>query len=153
MTDLTNIMYHHADTVEKLTKIKADADKQMVSDMKQIRDLAADRDQKAQQLADLEAVAQVVVGMVEDEEASEKSLLERLREASQRLSSFFSDTSRDYLAHALGLVKSFLPSVNLSFIGDGVAVGCSEEQLSEYVVEMKPIDDKVISSLEPAPEA
>ena len=46
-TDLTNIMYHHADAVEKLTKIKADADKQKVSDMKQIRDLAADHDQKA----------------------------------------------------------------------------------------------------------
>ena len=70
MTDLTNIMYHHADAVEKLTKIKADADKQMVSDMQQIRDLAADRDQKAQQLPDLE-----------DEEAGGKSLLDRLREA------------------------------------------------------------------------
>ena len=34
VTDLTNIMYHHADAVEKLTKIKADADKQMVSNMK-----------------------------------------------------------------------------------------------------------------------
>ena len=57
------------------------------------------------------------------------------------------------MAHALGLVKSFLPSVNLSFIGDGVAVGCSAEKFSEYVAEMKPITDKVISSLEPAPEA
>ena len=38
MTDLTNIMYRHADDVEKLTKIKADADKQAVSDMKQIRE-------------------------------------------------------------------------------------------------------------------
>ena len=47
VTDLTNIMYHHADAVEKLAQIKADADKQMVSDMKQIRELAADRDQKA----------------------------------------------------------------------------------------------------------
>ena len=47
MTDLTNIMYHHADAVEKLTKLKANTDKQMVSDMKQIRELAADRDQKA----------------------------------------------------------------------------------------------------------
>ena len=65
----------------------------------------------------------------------------------------FSDTSRDYLVHALGLVKYFLPSVNLSFIGDGVAVGCSEERFSEYVAEIKPIADKVISSLEPAPEA
>ena len=127
VTDLTNIMYRHTDAVEKLTKIKANADKQMVSDMKQIRDLAADRDQKAQQLVDLEAAAQVVVDMVEDEEAGEKSLLELLRETPQRLGSFFSDTSKDYLAHALGLVKSFLPSVNLSFIGDGVTVGCSEE--------------------------
>ena len=48
MTDLTNIMYRHTDVVEKLTKLKADADKQMVSDMNQIRELAADRDQKAQ---------------------------------------------------------------------------------------------------------
>ena len=74
MTDLANIMYRHTDAVEKLMKIKADADKQMVSDMEHIRNLAADRDQKAQQLADLEAAAQVVVGMVEDEEAGEKSL-------------------------------------------------------------------------------
>ena len=56
------------------------------------------------------------------------------------------------MAHALGLVKSFLPSMNLSFIGDGVAVGCSEERFSEYVTETKPIADKVISSLEPALE-
>jgi len=65
--------------------------------------------------------------MVEDEEAGGKSLLDILREAPRRLSSFFSDTSRDYLAHALGLVKSFLPFVNFSFIAYGVAVGCSEE--------------------------
>ena len=120
--------------------------------MKQIKDLAADRDQKAQQLADLEVAAQVVIGMVEEGDAGDKSLLERLREAPQRLGSFFSDTSREYLAHALGLVKSFLPSANLALIGDGVAVSCSEEKFSGYVAEMKPIADKVISGLEPAPE-
>jgi hypothetical protein len=146
VTDHKNIMYCHADAVEKLTKIKADADKQTISDMKQIRELF-------QQLADLEVAAKVVVDMVEDEATGEKSLLERLREAPQRLSSFFSETSRDYLAHALGLVKSFLPSANLSFIGDRVAVGYSKEQFSEYVAEMKPIADKVISGLEPAPES
>ena len=61
-------------------------------------------------------------------------------------------TSRDYLAHALGLVKSFLPSANLALIGDGVAIGYSGEKFSEYVEEMKPIAVKVISGLEPAPE-
>ena len=101
VTDLKNIMYHHTDVVEKLTKVKANADKQIISDMKQIKDLVADCDQKPQQLADLEAAAQVVVDMVEDEEAGGKRLLDHLREAPQRLSSFFSDTSREYLAHAL----------------------------------------------------
>ena len=120
--------------------------------MKQIKELAADRDQKAQQLADLEAVAQVVIAMVEEEGAGSKSLLERLREAPHQLSSFFSDTSMEYLAHALGLVKSFPPSANLALIGDAVAVGYSEEKFSKYVTEMKPIAYKVISGLEPAPE-
>jgi len=146
VTDLTNIMYRHADAVEKLTKVKADADKQIVGDVKQIRELS-------QRLADLEVAAKVVIDMVEDEGAAEKSLLEHLREAPQRLSSFFSEISRVYLAHALGLVMSFLRSANLSFIGDGVAVGCSEEKFSKYVAEMKPIADKVISGLEPASES
>ena len=60
---------------------------------------------------------------------------------------------QQYLAHALGLVKSFLPSANLALIGDGVAIGCSEEKFSKFVAEMKPIADKVISGLEPVPEA
>ena len=36
VTDLTNVMYCETDAVEKLTKIKADSDKQLVRDMKQI---------------------------------------------------------------------------------------------------------------------
>ena len=97
MTDLTNIMYCHADAVEKLTRIRANFDKQMVKDMKQTKELAADCDQKVQQLADFEAAVQIVVRMVEEGDAGDKSLLERLREAPQRLSSFFSETSREYL--------------------------------------------------------
>lgn len=59
--------------MEKLTKIKADSDKQLVESMKQIKDLAADRDLKAKQLADLEAAAQAIVEMVEDGEAGNKT--------------------------------------------------------------------------------
>ena len=67
-------MYRHADAVEKLTKIKTDFDKQMVRDMKQIKELA-------QQLTDLEAAAKVVVDMVEEEGAGEKRLQDCLSEA------------------------------------------------------------------------
>ena len=56
------------------------------------------------------------------------------------------------MAHALGLVKSFLRSANLALIGDGLAVGCSKEKFSGYVEEMKPIANKVISGLEQSSE-
>ena len=81
MTDLTNIMYRHTDAVEKPTTIKADADKQTVSDMKQIWELS-------QQLADLEVAAKVVVNMMEDEEAAGKSPLEHLCEVPRDLVAF-----------------------------------------------------------------
>ena len=47
VTNLTNVMYRQTDAVEKLSKVQADSDKLMVENMKQIRDLAVDRDQKA----------------------------------------------------------------------------------------------------------
>ena len=121
MTDMTNIMYRHTDTVEKLTKIQADSDKQLVDNIRQIQDLAANQDLKARKLANLEAAAQAVVEMVEEGDAGDKTLVEHLREAPQKITSFLSDTSKQYLAHALGLVKSFWPAANLALIGDGLA--------------------------------
>ena len=61
VTDLTNIVYRHTDALEKAAKTQADTDKQLVDSMQQIRDLAADHDLKATQLADLEVAAQVVL--------------------------------------------------------------------------------------------
>ena len=52
--------------------------------MKQIKDLAAERDLQAQELADLKTAAQAVVDMVdpvEDGETGDRTLVERLREA------------------------------------------------------------------------
>ena len=141
-------MYRHTDALERATKIQADSDKQLVESMKQIKDLAADRDSKAKQVADLEAAAQVVIEMVEEGNPGDKTLVERLCEAPQRIFSFVSEASRQYLAHALGLVKYFLPAADLVLIGDGLVDGCSEEKFSEHVEGMKPIADKVINVLE-----
>lgn len=74
--------------------------------------------------------------------------MERLCEAPQKITSFLSNTSKQYQAHALGLVKSFWPGANLTLIGDGLAEGCSDEKFAEYVEEVKPIADKTIGTLE-----
>ena len=73
-----NIMYRHAHAVEKLTKIQADSDKQLLVNKKQIKDLAADRDLLAKQVADLKAATQAVVEMVEENSPGDKTLVERL---------------------------------------------------------------------------
>ena len=78
MIDLTNFMYRHTHAVEKLTKIQADFDKQLLANMKQIKDLAADRDLMAKQVNDLEAAAQAVVEMVEENGPGDKTLVECL---------------------------------------------------------------------------
>ena len=57
-------------------------------------------------------------------------------------------TPRGSIADALGLVKSFWPAANLTLIGDGLADGCSKEKFSEYVEEVEPVTNKVISGLE-----
>ena len=57
VTDLTNLVYRRIDEVEKLSKIQSDCDKQLVQSMKQIKDLAAERDLQAKELADLKTAA------------------------------------------------------------------------------------------------
>lgn len=84
----------HKDAVEKLSKIKTDADKQLVQSIKQIKDLVAKRGLQAQELADLKTAAQAMVDMVDPIESSgarDKSLVEQLREAPQKIASFLSE--------------------------------------------------------------
>ena len=93
-----------------MTRIQADADKQLVQSMKQIKDLAAERDLQAKELADLKTAAQVVVDMldpIEEGGADARPLLERLREALQKVAGFLSETLKQYIAHVLGLAKSY----------------------------------------------
>jgi len=88
VTDLMNLVYRRTDEVETLSKIQADSDKQLVDFMQKIKDLAAERDSQAKELADIKIATQAVVDMVdpvEDGAAGEKSLMERLHGAPRRL--------------------------------------------------------------------
>jgi hypothetical protein len=71
---------------------------------------------------------QVVVDTVDPLEEgviSKKTLLEQLHEAPQKISGYISETTKTYVAHILGLVKSYSPKANLSPLADGMAADCS----------------------------
>jgi len=72
--------------------------------------------------------------MVDSEEGSSNSkfLVERLEEALKKIFEVITATSKNYLIHMIGFVKSYLPQFNLAPIAKGIAPGCSDEKFQEY---------------------
>jgi hypothetical protein len=44
-------------------------------------------------------------------------------------------------------VKSFWPKARLEVLAQGAAADCSEEQFSEYLLEARPIAEKIVESV------
>jgi hypothetical protein len=78
----------------------------------------------------------------------ERSLLERLREAPQKILNFVAETGTTYISHTLGRIKSFWPQARLEVLAEGAAADCSEEKFCEYCQEAQPIAEKIRKSLE-----
>jgi hypothetical protein len=79
---------------------------------------------------------------------AERTLLEHLQEAPQKITDYISETTKTYVAHVRVLVKSYWPKANLSPLVDGMAATCSEEKFSKFVEELKPVAPELVDSLE-----
>jgi iron-sulfur cluster repair protein YtfE (RIC family) len=76
----------------------------------QIREMTAEKEQNKRELEELKGASQVVVDMVDPPEegvVSYKMLLKRLRKITLKITSYISETTRTYVEHILGLVKSY----------------------------------------------
>ena len=108
-------MYRNADEIEKLKKIKADSDQEMVTVLKKLKDRSESRDlmqQELEELRDVKDAAQDVAGLVEIHEGNEDeplTLAGRLRKVPKSFERYVSTTTRQYMGHILGLVKSYWP--------------------------------------------
>ena len=70
--------------------------------------------------SELKIVVQAVADMVDPPEEGtkvSKTLVERLQEAPQKIVGYLSDNAKLYIAHVLGLVKSYWPQANLAPLG------------------------------------
>ena len=123
--DLKILMYQNADEIEKLKKIKEDSDREVVTALKQLKDLTESRDLMQQELVELRDVrdaAQDVVGLVETLEETEYEMLTlagRLRMVPESFERYVSTTTRQYVGHVLGLTKSYWPQTPLDALGKG----------------------------------
>jgi hypothetical protein len=76
------------------------------------------------------------------------TLLERLHDAPKKISIYVSKTTKSYVVHVLGLVKSYWPKANLSPLANGMVADSSEEKIAEYVEEVGPMAHKIVESLD-----
>ena len=61
--------------------------------------------------------------------SSSKSLVECLEEAPKKFFDIMTVTSKNYLTHMIGIVKSYWPQHNLAHIAKGIAADCSDERI------------------------
>ena len=108
-------------------------------------------EQRQKELEDLRMAAQQLVEVVDPQEgdaADKRSLLERLREALQKVLKFIAEAPITYVSLALGIVKSFWPKARLEVLAGGVAADYPLDKFEEYLEEVKPTAAKIVESLE-----
>ena len=121
--------------------------------LKQLKDLSDSRDLMQQELVELRHVrdaAQEVAEIVEVPEGDEDeplSLVGRLRKVPESFERYVSTTTRQYVGHVLGLVKSYRPQTPLDALGKGAKADCTEEKFNQYLQETSSVADQIVESL------
>ena len=87
--------------------------------------------------------------MVDSEEgsSSSKSLVERLEEAPKKVFDVMTATSKNYLTHMIGVVKSYLPQFNLAPISKGITPDCFDEKFQNYCKESEVNAEEILRNL------
>jgi hypothetical protein len=82
----------------------------------------------------------------EEESSNSKSLVECLEEAPQKIFDVMTATSKNYLTHMIGVVKSYLPQFNLAPVAKGIAPNCSDKKFQDYCKESELIAEKILKT-------
>ena len=151
--DLKILMYRNADEIKKIKKIKEDSDQEMATTLQQLKDLSKSQDsmhRELEELRDLKDAAQAVANIVEILEGNEDeplTLAGRLRKVPESFERYVSTTTRQYIGHVLGLVKSYWPRNPLDPLGEGAKADYSVDQFGHYLEETSSVADKIVESL------
>ena len=92
--------------------------------------------------------AQTVVESVGSAGESDGSLAGRLQKVPQKFAEYLVDASRNCVAQALGLVKSYWPWAKISVLGDGIGSTCDHDQFVKFVEEAEPVADQIVKLID-----
>ena len=92
--------------------------------------------------------AQTVVESVGSAEEYDGSLADRLQKVPQMFAEYMVEASRNCVAQALGLVKSYWPWAKIGVLGDGMCSTCYHDQFFKFVEEAEPMADKIVKLID-----
>ena len=75
------------------------------------------------------------------------SLAGKLCKVPEAFERYVSTTTRQYVGHVLGLVKSYWPTTRLDALGKGAKADCTEEQFNQYLEETSMVANQIVESL------
>ena len=119
----------------------------------QLKDLSESQDSMQRELVELRQVrdaAQEVIEIMEIPEGNEDeplTLAGKLRKIPESLEMYVSTTTRQYVGHVLGLVKSYWPSTPLNALRKGTKSDCTDDQFNQYLRETSVVADQIVESL------
>jgi len=85
---------------------------------------------------------------VEEGLLSSKTLVERFREAPQKLAGYLTESSKQYVAQVLGLFNSYRPGEKIALLGDGMSNECDDDTFTKYVEEVELVAEQIVKMLE-----
>ena len=101
-------------------------------------------------LREVRDAAQEVVEVMEIPEGNENeplSLAGKLCKVPEAFERYVSTTTRQYVGHVLGLVRSYWPRTPLDPLGKGAKADCTDEQFNQYLQETFVVADKIVETL------
>ena len=93
-------------------------------------------------------VAQTVVVSLGSAGESDGSLADRLQKVPQKFAKYWAEASRNCVAQALGLVKSYWPQAKIGVLGDGMCSTCDHDQFVKFVEEAEPVADQIVKLID-----
>ena len=92
--------------------------------------------------------AQIVVESIGSARESDGSLAGRLHKVPQKFAEYLVEASRNCVAQALGLVKSYWPWAKIGILGDGMCSTCDHGQFTKFVEEAEPVADQIVKLID-----
>ena len=88
--------------------------------------------------------AQTVVESVGSAGEPDESLAYLLQEVPQKFAESLAEASRNCIAQALDLVKSYWPWAKIGVLGDGMCSTCDHDQFVKFVEEAETVADQIV---------